>query len=104
MEMNSKVSNVGSSVLVPSVQELAKQPVSAIPNRYLRPELERDAVARGGGDQVLEIPVIDMQRLVSEESMGSEIHKLDFACKEWGFFQVKCFMYYFSWVNNLISH
>ncbi|XP_017641322.1 protein SRG1-like [Gossypium arboreum] len=88
MERNSKESNVGSSVLVPSVQELAKQPSSAIPNRYLRPELERDAVAHGGGDQVLEIPVIDMQRLDSEESMNSEIHKLDFACKEWGFFQL----------------
>ncbi|MBA0549840.1 hypothetical protein Golob_020849, partial [Gossypium lobatum] len=87
MERNSKASNVGSSVLVPSVQELAKQPLSAIPDSYLRPELEGDAVANGGGDQVLEIPVIDMQRLVSEESMNSEIHKLDFACKEWGFFQ-----------------
>ncbi|MBA0580016.1 hypothetical protein Gorai_022255 [Gossypium raimondii] len=29
-----------------------------------------------------------MQRLVCEESMNSEIHKLDFACKEWGFFQL----------------
>ncbi|KAK8622600.1 hypothetical protein V6N13_117509 [Hibiscus sabdariffa] len=84
--MGSKVTNVGSSLLVPSVQELAKQPLSTIPSRYLRPEIERDAVPVGG--PTLEIPVIDMQRLVSEESMGPEIDKLDFACKEWGFFQL----------------
>ncbi|OMP14297.1 hypothetical protein COLO4_00081 [Corchorus olitorius] len=32
-----------------------------------------------------EIPVIDMQALVSKESMDSEVAKLDFACKDWGF-------------------
>lgn len=68
--MESEASNVGSSLLVPGVQELAKQLLSAIPNRFLRPELERDVVADGGGP-VLEIPVIDMQNLVSEESMNS---------------------------------
>nr|KJB11917.1 hypothetical protein B456_002G045600 [Gossypium raimondii] len=44
--MESEASNVGSSLLVPSVQELAKQPLSAIPYRYLRPELEQDVIAR----------------------------------------------------------
>ncbi|GMJ05351.1 SENESCENCE-RELATED GENE 1, senescence-related gene 1 [Hibiscus trionum] len=84
--MGSKVPNVGSSLLVPSVQELAKQPLSTIPNRYLRPEIEREVVP--DGSPKLEIPVIDMQRLVSEESMDSEIDTLGFACKEWGFFQL----------------
>ncbi|KAE8703339.1 Protein SRG1 [Hibiscus syriacus] len=77
---------LGSSLLVPSVQELAKEPLSAIPNRYLHPEIEQGMVPDDG--PMLEILVIDMQRLVSDESMDSEIDKLDFACKEWGFFQL----------------
>ncbi|KAG4978083.1 hypothetical protein AAZX31_13G246700 [Glycine max] len=36
----------------------------------------------------LEIPVIDMQRLLSVESGSSELDKLHPACREWGFFQL----------------
>ncbi|KAJ0101801.1 hypothetical protein Patl1_04962 [Pistacia atlantica] len=39
-------------------------------------------------DLISEIPVINMQKLISEESMDSELNKLHFACKEWGFFQL----------------
>ncbi|PQP96222.1 protein SRG1-like [Prunus yedoensis var. nudiflora] len=37
-----------------------------------------------------EIPFIDMQKLLSQESTDSEseLAKLHFACKEWGFFQL----------------
>nr|KYP57143.1 Protein SRG1 [Cajanus cajan] len=39
-------------------------------------------------NSTLEIPVIDMQNLLSHESGSSELDKLHLACKEWGFFQL----------------
>ncbi|WRX29662.1 Oxoglutarate/iron-dependent dioxygenase - like 10 [Theobroma cacao] len=71
----------GSSLLVPSVQELAKKSIATIPPRYLRPDLEKPIVS--DASLMSEIPVIDMEGLVSKESMDSELAKLDFACKEW---------------------
>ncbi|GMJ05350.1 SENESCENCE-RELATED GENE 1, senescence-related gene 1 [Hibiscus trionum] len=75
-----------SSLLVPSIIEMAKAPSTSIPSRYLRPDIEKAVVPDGG--QVLDIPVIDMQKLVSGGPNNPEIQKLDFACKEWGFFQL----------------
>ncbi|KAI4323082.1 hypothetical protein L6164_022717 [Bauhinia variegata] len=76
----------GSSLLVPCVQELAKEKTHAIPTRYIRPDHEDSIISEA--DRLSEIPVIDMQNLVSEESRSSELAKLHLACKEWGFFQV----------------
>ncbi|MCL7039598.1 hypothetical protein MKW94_025128 [Papaver nudicaule] len=83
---------LGSSLLVPSVQELAEQNLAEIPPRYIRTGGDQgcsamisDASEIGGN-----IPVIDLQNLLSrEQSIGdSELEKLHFACKEWGFFQL----------------
>ena len=71
----------GTSLLVPSVQELAKEKLSAVPPRYIQHE---DLVISDADH----VPVIDMQRLLSTESGTSELAKLHHACKEWGFFQV----------------
>ncbi|KAI4323081.1 hypothetical protein L6164_022717 [Bauhinia variegata] len=76
----------GSSLLVPCVQELAKEKTHAIPTRYIRPDHEDSIISEA--DRLSEIPVIDMQNLVSEESRSSELAKLHLACKEWGFFQL----------------
>ncbi|KAK6229223.1 hypothetical protein SCA6_018174 [Theobroma cacao] len=84
--MDPKAVKYGSSLPVPSVQELAKKSIATIPPRYLRPDLEKPIVSDAGS--MSEIPVIDMEGLVSKESMDSELAKLDFACKEWGFFQL----------------
>ncbi|XP_022717387.1 protein SRG1-like [Durio zibethinus] len=84
--METKVVKIGSSLLVPSVQELVKNPITTIPSRYLRPDQGNQIVSDAGS--MPEIPVIDMDGLVSKESMDSELAKLDFACKEWGFFQL----------------
>ncbi|KAK6229226.1 hypothetical protein SCA6_018177 [Theobroma cacao] len=81
--MESKVV-LGNSLLVPCVQELAKETMTTLPPRYLRPDLEQTTVPADG----LEIPVIDMKSLLCDESMDSELAKLDYACKEWGFFQL----------------
>ncbi|ESR55574.1 hypothetical protein CICLE_v10023680mg [Citrus x clementina] len=61
------MAKIGGSLLVPCVQELVKNPMLVVPPRYI---------------------LIDMQSLLYEESMDSELAKLDFACKEWGFFQL----------------
>ncbi|XP_021287907.1 protein SRG1-like [Herrania umbratica] len=84
--MDPKAVKYGSSLLVPSVQELAKKSIATVPQRYLRPDLEKPIVADAGS--MSEIPVIDMEGLVSKESMDSELAELDLACKEWGFFQL----------------
>lgn len=86
--MESKGGSVGSSLLVPCVQELAKEHLVTVPPRYIRPDQDHPIVAAGDDASLLEVPVIDMQRLHDPESMDSELAKLHSACKEWGFFQV----------------
>ncbi|TKY49256.1 SRG1 protein [Spatholobus suberectus] len=78
----------GTSLLVPSVQELAKQKLPTVPQRYIQPQHEDMVIISEEANRVLGIPVIDMHRLLSAESGGSELDKLDLACKEWGFFQL----------------
>ncbi|KAL3534341.1 hypothetical protein ACH5RR_002802 [Cinchona calisaya] len=75
---------LGSSLKVPYVQELAKEKYESVPPRYVRPDATK--INRISSK---EIPVIDMQALLnSEELVNTELEKLDFACKEWGFFQL----------------
>lgn len=75
--------NLGRSLLVPSVQELAKQNLTNIPDRYVRPQLESPVISAGE-----EVPVIDLQKLISGDAMDSEQQKLHSACQQWGFLQV----------------
>ncbi|KAI3824390.1 hypothetical protein L1987_05848 [Smallanthus sonchifolius] len=35
-----------------------------------------------------QVPIIDMERLLSEDSVQSEVEKLHLACRDWGFFQL----------------
>jgi len=78
--------NFGRSIIVPSVQELAKEPIAHIPPRYVREDMDRSIVS--DDPSLPAVPVIDLQRLVVEDSMNSELERLDSACKDWGFFQV----------------
>ena len=75
-----------SSLLVPSVLEIAKE--NTVPPRYLRSEQDKTETL---ADSCLssKLPVIDMQRLCSVSAMDTELEKLDLACQDWGFFQVK---------------
>ncbi|CAI0560779.1 unnamed protein product, partial [Linum tenue] len=81
--------NFGRSLIVPSVQELAKECNEKLPPRYERPQIEPLVVS---GDLDWTVPVIDLQKLASgdESSMDSdsELGNLHSACKDWGFFQV----------------
>ncbi|GKU92972.1 hypothetical protein SLEP1_g6621 [Rubroshorea leprosula] len=85
--MESKVMELGSSLPVPCIQELVKELDTAIPPRYIRPEQQQQQIV-SDADSMLKIPVIDMQSLLSGGSMEAELAKLDFACREWGFFQL----------------
>lgn len=83
---------LGRTLRVLSVQELAQEPLTSVPDRYVRPDQDpplmtatREMASR------MEIPVIDMQRLLaSSDSLysSSEFRKFDSACKDWGFLQV----------------
>ncbi|KAK4361272.1 hypothetical protein RND71_020224 [Anisodus tanguticus] len=86
MESTPAKLNFGKSLLVPSVQELAKENLANIPARYVRPEQESPAIS--AGSEVLTVPVIDLQKLMSGDSMDSELQKLHSACQQWGFLQV----------------
>uniref|UniRef100_A0A7C8YK28 Codeine 3-O-demethylase n=1 Tax=Opuntia streptacantha TaxID=393608 RepID=A0A7C8YK28_OPUST len=81
-----EVINFGRSLLVPSVQELANQPITSIPPRYVR---DRDDLHPPIHHlSPLSVPVIDLHKLLHADSLHSELHKLHSACKRWGFFQV----------------
>lgn len=78
-----------SSLLVPSVLEIVKEKnFTTVPLRYLRSDQDKTETS---DDSRLssKIPAIDMQRLCSVSSMDTELKKLDLACQDWGFFQVK---------------
>ncbi|KAL9257144.1 SRG1-like protein [Drosera capensis] len=72
------------SLLVPSVQELAKQSLAAVPPRYLRTEQQPPVLK--SDDPKLQLPVVDMVKLVDGDE--AELAKFHSACQEWGFFQL----------------
>ncbi|CAI9782113.1 unnamed protein product [Fraxinus pennsylvanica] len=79
--MEPKLKNLGSSLKVPNVQELAKEKLITVPSRYLRPNQDH-LISPLPGNQ---IPVIDMQILTENDSENEKLHT---ACQEWGFFQL----------------
>ncbi|MCL7050296.1 hypothetical protein MKW94_014419 [Papaver nudicaule] len=78
---------LGSSLFAPNVQELAKQSLADVPDRYLRKEQDPQSDVSVINQT---LPVIDLHDLTSPESIVSELEleRLHSACKEWGFFQV----------------
>ncbi|KAF8408982.1 hypothetical protein HHK36_005053 [Tetracentron sinense] len=81
-----KLVNFGSSLQGPSVQELAKGPLVAVPQRYV--QLDQEPPILPEFISMPKIPVIDMQSLLTKESMDLELERLHSVCKEWGFFQL----------------
>ncbi|XP_052181878.1 protein SRG1-like, partial [Diospyros lotus] len=77
---------LGGSLPVPCVQELAKQPLSTVPTRYVRPDQDPPFISNPSS--LPQAPVINFQSLLSPEMVDSELQKLHNACKDWGFFQL----------------
>ncbi|GFY89070.1 senescence-related gene 1 [Actinidia rufa] len=80
-----KFTSLGRSLQVPCVQELAKSTQATVPPRYVR--ADQDPI-KFDTFSLPEIPVIDLQRLLSGDSMDSELEKFHSVCKNWGFFQL----------------
>ncbi|KAK1382094.1 Thebaine 6-O-demethylase [Heracleum sosnowskyi] len=76
---------LGRSLQVPSVYELAKEKIAAVPSRYVRSDQEP---ILSSSSPELEVPVIDMEILLDRDVNDTELNKLHHACKEWGFFQL----------------
>lgn len=82
MESSSEVVNFGKSLLVPSVLELAKEPIDKIPIRYVH----HDQDPPSNDIHVPSVPIVNLKSLLTGESMNYELEKLHFACIDWGFF------------------
>lgn len=70
-----------------SVQELAKEPLTAVPQPFLlddRPSLDH----LSNKSSLPIVPTIDMNHLIMAETADSELQNLHSSCKEWGAFQV----------------
>ncbi|KAM7272102.1 hypothetical protein ACFE04_031316 [Oxalis oulophora] len=84
-----KVKELGTSLLVPCVQELAKETLIAVPPRYLR---ENQVLSKATSTCEMvqnQIPVIDFQALFGDANIRDvELERLDRACKDLGFFQL----------------
>ncbi|KAK2376029.1 hypothetical protein P8452_48154 [Trifolium repens] len=77
----------GTSLLVPSVQELAKQPITEIPDRYVHPNQDPIVASNTITNSLPpQVPVIDLSKLLADDA--TELENLDLACRDWGFFQL----------------
>ncbi|XP_016435554.2 protein SRG1-like [Nicotiana tabacum] len=102
MEEAASSRKIGSSLKVPSVQELAKQQL-AVPPRYIRDDIETPVLTSNSSSILPQVPVIDMEKLLAIGNDGSELQRLHFACKEWGFFQLVNHRVSSSLVENVKS-
>ena len=76
----------GKSLPVPSVQEIVRNDSQHVPERFIKDYEDRPNMDSTFNSNFPNIPVIDFSLLINGDS--EELNKLDFACKEWGFFQV----------------
>ncbi|XP_010057201.2 protein SRG1 [Eucalyptus grandis] len=88
MEVN--LMKLGSSLPVPCVQELAKEAITEVPPRYVRTDQDHPFMRDDHGSLLLQVPVIDMNKLSSshDDLVESELEQLHVACRDWGFFQL----------------
>nr|GEW83522.1 protein SRG1-like [Tanacetum cinerariifolium] len=85
--MEPKETSFAVSLVVPSVQELVKEPLTSVPLRYIRLDHDSPVISSSMSSKP-ELPIIDMNRLLSLDSVDSELEKLHLACRDWGFFQL----------------
>ncbi|KAK4351396.1 hypothetical protein RND71_030709 [Anisodus tanguticus] len=76
----------GTSLPVPSVQELVRNDAKEIPLRYIQNNENRPLTNFKSSPESPKIPVINFSQLADGDEY--ERKKLHLACKEWGFFQI----------------
>eukprot|EP01018_Ginkgo_biloba_P008651 Gb_28768 [translate_table: standard] len=76
----------GGFLPVENVQELLGKQLHDVPQRYIRSVEDRPSPDFTSAPHHLQIPVIDMKKLLEEEE--EEMGKLHMACQHWGFFQL----------------
>ncbi|KAG6758217.1 hypothetical protein POTOM_038555 [Populus tomentosa] len=71
------------------VQSLSDSGIPIIPERYVKPILQRPSVNSTASNDV-NIPVIDLARLYGDDHAlrATILDQISIACREWGFFQV----------------
>lgn len=71
------------------VQSLSDSGIPLIPERYVKPILQRPSVNSTASNDV-NIPVIDLARLYGDDHAlrATILDQISIACREWGFFQV----------------
>ena len=74
---------LGGSLPVSIVQALAAR--SEVPEKYLRPEIDDEPIV---SDVDVELPIVDLARLLDSQLYQEEAAKFENACEQWGFFQV----------------
>ncbi|XP_030474166.2 codeine O-demethylase-like [Syzygium oleosum] len=79
--------HTGSSVV--SVQELIKETIKVVPERYVRRNQELQILPDNGSTQRPTVPIIDLGKLSLDQTGGDhELEKLHEACKDLGLFQL----------------
>ncbi|KAJ7978984.1 2-oxoglutarate (2OG) and Fe(II)-dependent oxygenase superfamily protein [Quillaja saponaria] len=94
--MEPKPTNLGSSLLVPSVQELAKETLSTVPSRYVRLDQEPPIISKI--TSLPEVPVIDLTKLFSEDFKEFELEDVALCLQKLGFLPD-----YKSWSQSIIG-
>ncbi|XP_041000513.1 probable 2-oxoglutarate-dependent dioxygenase At5g05600 [Juglans microcarpa x Juglans regia] len=72
------------------VQSLSESEVPVIPDRYIKPPLERPTAAKQTDASDVNIPIIDLQRLDGDDHdlRATILGQISEACRKWGFFQI----------------
>ena len=100
--MEPKSVRLGGSLEVPSVQELAREQLGTVPPRYVRPDQDHPIIS--DNSSLPQVPIIDLQTLLSGDFKDLELEKLHHACKEWGFFQALTSTYPLCSPTFCLSH
>ncbi|KAG7963605.1 hypothetical protein I3843_09G126600 [Carya illinoinensis] len=87
MDHQEKLQSLGRSIVVPWVQDLAKEKKSTIPPRYVIPHQDPPLII-SNTSSLTQLPVIDLQTILSNNDDFSELDKLHLASQDWGFFQL----------------
>ncbi|KAG2544407.1 S-norcoclaurine synthase 1-like [Panicum virgatum] len=90
MDTSSRPRNLGASLPVPNVQDLAARPAAAHDlHRYLRDDDDAPALSPcANDDDASSVPIVDLARLLDPAHAADEAARLQAACEEWGFFHV----------------